>query len=98
MMMEEFEIVVRKAVLNFPCQWAEAEATAASDPALTAIAFVAVPVSREVAERAIACPWGVRLLMRSSPKAAMRRAEGAGLDGESADRAIVDVAAYIDRI
>src|ERR1700739_1325998 len=28
---------------------------------------------------------------RSSPEAAWRRAEGAGLDGESADRAIMDV-------
>jgi hypothetical protein len=35
---------------------------------------------------------------RSSPKAATRRAEGAGLDGESADRAIIDVAANADRI
>ena len=29
---------------------------------------------------------------RSSPKAAYRRVEGAGLDGESADRAIIDAA------
>ena len=30
---------------------------------------------------------------RSSPNVAQRRAEGAGLDGEGADRAIIDVAA-----
>ncbi len=33
---------------------------------------------------------------RSNPEAATRRAEGAGLDGESANRAIIDVAAYAD--
>jgi hypothetical protein len=29
---------------------------------------------------------------RSSPSAALRRAEGAGLDGEGADQAIIDIA------
>jgi len=35
---------------------------------------------------------------QSSPKAAQRRAEGAGLDGEGADRAIIRIAAMSDTV
>jgi hypothetical protein len=46
-------------------------------------------------ENATSSAWSSSLLgrtERSSPEAAERRAEGAGLDGESADRAIIGVA------
>jgi len=42
--------------------------------------------------------WSPYLLDRaeqSSPNAAQRRAEGAGLDGEGADRAIIRIAAML---